>query len=332
MHVLAQSTNSSKMTDAAATGRGELERMQNQNGTVQEAADILAQTHLGRRSQDQRVRDTLAALREMRASLEQSSRRLEGAQTLVQERHRAVGATVEDANTMLAKLGDALDAWTVRAFGNRVMSFEDAHKGISEEERKAVFDIPDIPPPQKSLVGPPGPTLETLAFKLARGDFENVIVMVGAGISVSAGIPDFRSRGTGLYDAMREDMAADGLERPEDLFSIDFFTGPDQGRAFAQRAKHVMPDKRYKPTPTHHFLKLLHGITRRRDDGTVRSILRRVYTQNIDTLEQQVGLPDEVLVNAHGSFADAHCTHQGCRRQMLLPSASCACIYLSIYV
>ena len=61
--------------------------------------------------------------------------------------------------------------------------------------------------------------------------------------------------------------------------------------AFAQRAKHVMPDKRYKPTPTHHFLKLLHGITRRRDDGTVRSILRRVYTQNIDTLEQQVGLP-----------------------------------------
>ena len=77
MRVLAQSTNSSKMTDAAATGRGELERMQNQNGTVQEAADILAQTHLGRRSQDQRVRDTLAALREMRASLEQSSRRLE---------------------------------------------------------------------------------------------------------------------------------------------------------------------------------------------------------------------------------------------------------------
>ena len=330
MRVLAQSTKSSKMTDAAA--RGELERMQNQNGTVQEAADILAQTHLGRRSQDQRVRDTLAALREMRASLEQSSRRLEGAQTLVQERHRAVGATVEDANTMLAKLGDALDAWTVRAFGNRVMSFEDAHKGISEEERKAVFDIPDIPPSQKSLVGPPGPTLETLAFKLARGDFENVIVMVGAGISVSAGIPDFRSRGTGLYDAMREDMAADGLERPEDLFSIDFFTGPDQGRAFAQRVKHVMPDKRYKPTPTHHFLKLLHGITRRRDDGTVRSILRRVYTQNIDTLEQQVGLPDEVLINAHGSFADAHCTHQGCRRQMLLPSARCACIYLSIYV
>ena len=112
-------TNSSEKIDAVATGRGELEQMQNQNGAVQEAADILARTHLGRSSQDQRVKDALAELREMRESLQQSSRRLEGAQTLVQERHRAVGATVEDANTMLAKLGDALDAWTVRAFGNR---------------------------------------------------------------------------------------------------------------------------------------------------------------------------------------------------------------------
>lgn len=70
----------------------------------------------------------------------------------------------------------------------------------------------------------------------------------------------------------------------------------------------------------HHFLKLLHDTTRRRDDGTERSILRRVFTQNIDTLEQQVGLPDEVLVSAHGSFGDAHCIQPECRRQMLLPA------------
>jgi NAD-dependent deacetylase sirtuin 2 len=28
--------------------------------------------------------------------------------------------------------------------------------------------------------------------------------MTGAGISVSAGIPDFRSKGTGLYDNLKE--------------------------------------------------------------------------------------------------------------------------------
>lgn len=34
------------------------------------------------------------------------------------------------------------------------------------------------------------------------GEFRKVVVMAGAGISVSAGIPDFRSKG-GLYDQVR---------------------------------------------------------------------------------------------------------------------------------
>lgn len=40
----------------------------------------------------------------------------------------------------------------------------------------------------------------------------------------------------------------------------------------------------------------------------------RVYTQNIDSLERLAGLPDEKLVEAHGSFHTGRCINKRCRK------------------
>jgi NAD-dependent SIR2 family protein deacetylase len=89
-----------------------------------------------------------------------------------------------------------------------------------------------------------------------------------AGISVSAGIPDFRSPGTGLYD----NLAKYNLPEPTAVFDINYFR--ENPAPFYQLAKELFPGQ-YKPTPTHLFIRLLHD----------KGLLRRCFTQNIDSLE-----------------------------------------------
>jgi len=54
---------------------------------------------------------------------------------------------------------------------------------------------------------------------LKDGKFNKVVVMTGAGISVSAGIPDFRSPNTGLYSKLKEY----DLPYPEAIFTLEYF-------------------------------------------------------------------------------------------------------------
>lgn len=122
---------------------------------------------------------------------------------------------------------------------------------------------------------------------------KKIVVMAGAGMSVSAGIPDFRSPGTGLYSNL-EKYDLPSSTSPEDLFTIDYFK--DNPMPFTLRAHCLMPGQ-FLPTPTHHFIKLLSD----------KGLLSRVYTQNIDTLEVLAGIPADKTVFAHGSFADVHC-------------------------
>merc|ERR1719506_1370320 len=131
--------------------------------------------------------------------------------------------------------------------------------------------------------------LDGVARYIQEHRCKQIVVVCGAGISTSAGIPDFRTPGTGLYDKLQRY----GLPFPEAVFKLNFFR--EKPEAFYTLAKEMWPGN-YDPTPTHYFLKLLSD----------KGILRRVYSQNFDSLETQAGLPRDKLVAAHGNFDTAH--------------------------
>ena len=86
---------------------------------------------------------------------------------------------------------------------------------------------------------------------MKEGRFKKVVVLTGAGISVSAGIPDFRSPKTGLY----ANLGKYDLPRPESIFEMEFFK--EKPRAFYQLAQEFLDTDKFDPTPTHFFIKLL---------------------------------------------------------------------------
>ncbi|XP_072236004.1 NAD-dependent protein deacetylase sirtuin-3, mitochondrial isoform X1 [Leuresthes tenuis] len=134
-------------------------------------------------------------------------------------------------------------------------------------------------------------TLEDIAKNIRERQHKRVVVMAGAGISTPSGIPDFRSPGSGLYDNLQQY----DLPYAEAIFEIGFFH--QNPNPFFALAKELYPGN-YQPNLTHYFVRLLHE----------KNQLLRMYTQNIDGLERLAGIPPEMLVEAHGTFATATCT------------------------
>lgn len=103
-------------------------------------------------------------------------------------------------------------------------------------------------------------------------------------------VPDFRSPNTGLY----ANLARLDLPYAEAVFDISYFRqNPDP---FYVLAKELYPGN-YAPTISHVFIALL----------AKKGLLRMLFTQNIDCLERQAGVPGELIVEAHGSFATQRC-------------------------
>ncbi|XP_050814268.1 NAD-dependent protein deacetylase sirtuin-1 isoform X3 [Gopherus flavomarginatus] len=126
------------------------------------------------------------------------------------------------------------------------------------------------------------------AMKLLQ-ECKKIIVLTGAGVSVSCGIPDFRSR-DGIYARLAVDFP--DLPDPQAMFDIEYFR--KDPRPFFKFAKEIYPGQ-FQPSLCHKFIALMDK------EGK----LLRNYTQNIDTLEQVAGI--QRIIQCHGSFATASC-------------------------
>lgn len=152
-------------------------------------------------------------------------------------------------------------------------------------------------------------TIEKIAASLKDGKYKRILIVAGAGVSCSAGIPDFRTPGTGIYDNLQKYNLS---STPESIFDVDFYR--QNPMPFVTLSKEIWPGVKYRPTVTHCFFSLLGK----------KEMLQRVYTQNIDGLEAIAGVDPKQLVECHGHFRSASCIKCGavhdadiCKRSMI---------------
>lgn len=119
-------------------------------------------------------------------------------------------------------------------------------------------------------------------------NYRRIAFLLGAGASTSAGIPDFRSAG-GIYE-----------KYGRDLFTADAFLA-NPGPLISFLREYLCGE--YEPTATHRFIKEV------QDAGK----LWGVVTQNIDGLEDKVGLDDQFVYPVHGTLSRFSCV--ACRTE-----------------
>ncbi|KAF1817518.1 DHS-like NAD/FAD-binding domain-containing protein [Eremomyces bilateralis CBS 781.70] len=141
-------------------------------------------------------------------------------------------------------------------------------------------------------------------MKLLHGK-KKVVVIAGAGISVSAGIPDFRSK-EGLFQTLRSDYKLKSSGK--DLFDASVYSQDSSTSSFHHMVREMSAKTREaQPTPFHHLLARLAHEGR----------LLRLYTQNVDGIETSMEplqtrvplqKPWPKTVQLHGSLEKMVCS------------------------
>ncbi len=126
-----------------------------------------------------------------------------------------------------------------------------------------------------------------IANKIAEGGKN--IIFTGAGISTESGIPDYRSKG-GLWDKFKP------------VYFDEFMSSKEARIEYWRRKSELYHDiDQAKPNKAHMAVKALY------DMGFIESVI----TQNIDGLHQEAGLPDEKVIELHGSNRRIRCMSCG---------------------
>ncbi|EJD33670.1 DHS-like NAD/FAD-binding domain-containing protein, partial [Auricularia subglabra TFB-10046 SS5] len=121
------------------------------------------------------------------------------------------------------------------------------------------------------------------------GSSRRIVIVTGAGVSRSSGIPDFRSA-NGLYSLAKKNTPR--TIRGSDLFDASIFRdGHSASLFYSSIAELKAVIDKAKPSPTHHFMKAMLNEGR----------LLRVYTQNIDGFETQCGLKSNAWIEPPSS-------------------------------
>lgn len=120
---------------------------------------------------------------------------------------------------------------------------------------------------------------------------QKIAAFTGAGISTESGISDYRSKG-GLWD------------RFTPVYYNEFLQDEGKRLLYWRRKVEMWPSIRdAEPNSGHLFFKRLY------DSGKLLGLI----TQNIDGLHERSGLPEEIIVNLHGTNLYIRCLNCGDR-------------------
>ena len=131
---------------------------------------------------------------------------------------------------------------------------------------------------------------DTFKNNIINKKYSKILFMVGAGISTSAGIPDFRSK-EGLFKQLQDKY---NLSSPEEFFLKKTFL--EKPQYFYEFTK-LFDLSKINSTITHKFMNFF----------VKKDIVKYIYTQNIDGLEIKAKIPNDKLIFAHGNFYTGHC-------------------------